>query len=138
MEGLGVEGELFDRGDPARGEQEVPDRYLQLKLLEDALDNNGDPGTVVLLTGDGAGYREGYGFHSTLERTHVRGWRIEILSWRHARKLRMRKWAERNGVFVPLDDFYWSITFLTPSREGHEFALPRRQRDLDLARRPTA
>ena len=48
---------------------------LQLRMLEDALDYNGDPGIVVLLTGDGAGYYEGRGFHSTLERMHKRGWR---------------------------------------------------------------
>ena len=138
MEGLGVEVQLFDRGDAARGEQEVPDRFLQLRMLEDALDHNGNPGTVVLLTGDGAGYLEGYGFHSTLERMHRRGWRVEILSWAHACNPRMREWAEQNGVFVPLDDFYWSITYLTPSREGHEFALPRRQHDLDLSRRKRA
>ena len=50
IEGLGVKVELFDRGHPERGEQEVPDRYLQLRMLEDALDYNGDPGIVVLLT----------------------------------------------------------------------------------------
>ena len=40
----------------------MPDRVLQLRMLEDALDYNGDPGIVVLLTGDGAGYLEGAGF----------------------------------------------------------------------------
>lgn len=135
---MGVEVTPFDRGDQARGEQEVPDRYLQLKMLEDALDHNGDPGTVVLLTGDGAGYLEGYGFHSTLERMHRRGWRIEILSWAHACNPRMRKWAEEKGVFVPLDDFYWFNTYLVPSREGYEFGLPRRQQEIDLTKRTTA
>ena len=51
----------------------MPDRVLQLRMLEDALDYNGNPGIVVLLTGDGAGYLEGAGFHSTLERMHKRG-----------------------------------------------------------------
>ena len=81
MESRGMEVQLFDRGGPDRGEQEMPDRVLQLRMLEDALDYNGDPGIVVLLTGDGAGYLEGAGFHSTLERMHKRGWRVEILSW---------------------------------------------------------
>ncbi len=67
MENSGVEVRLFDRGSSARGEQEMPDRVLQLRMLEDALDYNGDPGIAVLLTGDGAGYLEGAGFHSTLE-----------------------------------------------------------------------
>ena len=137
MESNGVEVKLFDRGNPARSEQDMPDRLLQLRMLEDALDYNGDPGVVVLLTGDGAGYREGAGFHSTLERMHKRGWRVEILSWCHSCNQRMRRWAEENGLFVALDDFYESITFVAPSRPGFEFAREREAADLDLSRRPT-
>ena len=99
MESSGVEVQLFDRGSPERGEQEMPDRILQLRMLEDALDFNGDPGVVVLLTGDGAGYEEGAGFHSTLERMHKRNWRVEIMSWAHSCKPRMRRWARtKRGI----------------------------------------
>ncbi len=137
MESNGVEVQLFDRGSPERGEQEMPDRLLQLRMLEDALDFNGDPGIVVLLTGDGAGYLEGAGFHSTLERMHRRGWRVEILSWAHSCNQRMRRWAEENGVFVALDEFYEAITFLEPSRPGFEFASGRDSAVLDLSYRPS-
>ena len=54
MEARGVEVALFDRGQPDRGEQEMSDRLLQLRMLEDALDFNGTPGIVTLLTGDGS------------------------------------------------------------------------------------
>ena len=135
MENAGVEIHLFDRGTIDRGEQEMPDRLLQLRMLEDALDFNGDPGIVVLLTGDGAGYLEGTGFHSTLERMHKRGWRVEILSWAHSTNQRMRRWAEANGIFVALDDFYRSITFSTPSRPGFELAQEREADELDLISR---
>ncbi len=135
MEGRGVKVHLFDRGAPDRGEQEMPDRVLQLRMLEDALDYNGDPGIVVLLTGDGAGYLEGAGFHSTLERMYRRSWRVEILSWAHSTNQRMRRWAEANGVFVPLDDFYDAITFMEPSRPGFELAPARAPAVLDLCRR---
>jgi hypothetical protein len=135
MESNGIEVRLFDRGSRERGEQEMPDRLLQLRMLEDALDCNGNPGIVVLLTGDGAGYLEGAGFHSTLERMHQRNWRIEILSWVHACNQRMRRWAESNGVFVPLDDFYDAITFMEPSRPGFELAQSRDAAPLDLSRR---
>ena len=138
MESSGVEVRLFDRGSPERGEQEMPDRLLQLRMLEDALDYNGDPGVVVLLTGDGAGYLEGAGFDSTLERMHRRGWRVEILSWAHSCNQRMRRWAEEYGVFVALDDFYESITFMEPSRPGSELAPARDAADLNLQRRRTA
>ena len=135
MEERGVQVQLFDRGDPRRGEQEVPDQALQLQMLRDALEFNGDPGIVVLLTGDGAGYYEGGGFHRTLEAMHQRHWRIEVLSWAHACNQRMRHWAEANALFVSLDDFYGSITFTEPSRPGHELALARKQAPLDLDRR---
>lgn len=119
-----------------RGEQDIPDRLLQLEMLKDALIFNGDPGIVVLLTGDGAGYFEGAGFHTALELMHKKGWRIEILSWAHACNQRMRRWAQENGVFVALDDFYQAVTFLTPSRPGHELAPSRYAAPLDLSRRP--
>ena len=135
MESRGVQVRLFDRGERDRGEQEVPDRWLQLCMLEDALDYNGDPGIVALLTGDGAGYAEGQGFHRTLERMHKRGWRVEVLSWAHSCHQGMRRWAEANGVFVPLDDHYEAITFREPSRPGHPLAPARDHAPLDLSRR---
>ena len=138
MESMGVEVKLFDRGSPEGPEQDMPDRLLQLRMLEDALDNNGNPGIVVLLTGDGAGYLEGAGFHSTLERMHKRGWRVEILSWAHSCNQRMRRWAEENGVFVALDDFYEAVTYVEPSRPGLELAPGRESAILDLPLRATA
>ena len=138
MENRGVQVTLFDRGEKDRGEQEVPDRWLQRCMLEDGWDNNGDPGIVALLTGDGAGYAEGRGFHRTLERMHRRGWRVEVLSWAHSCNRDLRRWAEANGVFVPLDDHYETITFREPSRPGHEFAPARDQAPLDLSRRRMA
>ena len=138
MESIGVEVRLFDRGSPERGEQDMPYRVLQLRMLEDALDYNGDPGIAVLLTGDGAGYLEGAGFHTTLERMHKRGWRVEILSWAHSCNQRMRRWAEGHGAFVALDDFYEAVTYMEPSRPGFELAPGRESVALDLPRRATA
>ena len=83
LEGQGVEVQLFTVAAPEFGEGRRCPTVLQLRMLEDALDYNGDPGIAVLLTGDGAGYQEGAGFHRTLERMHGRGWRVEIMSWAH-------------------------------------------------------
>lgn len=138
MENKGIEVRLFDRGSVNRGEQEMPDRILQLQMLEDGFDHNGDPGIVVLLTGDGAGYYKGAGFHRTIERLHGRGWKVETLSWRHACNRRMREWAENEGVFIALDDYYEAITFMAPSAPGHELAVARRSGTLDLSRRKTS
>ena len=138
LEGTGIEVQRHGRGDAFRSEQEAPHQLLQLSMLEDALDFTDDPGIAVVLTGDGAGYYEGTGFHSTLERMRKRGWRVEVLSWAHACNQRMRRWAEANGVFVSLDDFYEAITFLEPSKPGHELAASRAPAELDLSRRRTA
>ena len=134
MENQGRAVQLFDRA----GDREFPDYTLHLKMLEDGLDYSGHPGVAVLMTGDGAGYLEGAGFHRTLERMHRRGWRVEILSWSHSCNQRMRRWAEENGVFVALDDFYDSVTFLEPSRPGQRLAQSRDSAPLDLSRRPVA
>ena len=138
MENSGVEVHLFDRGTPGQGEQGVPDQWLQLRMLEDAVDHNGDPGVVVLLTGDGAGYVTGRGFHSTLERMHNRGWAVEVLSWAHSCNRGMRGWAGDHGKFIALDDYYDAITFREPSRPGHEFAPSRNPAVLDLSHRAQA
>ena len=136
IQNLGVRVELFDRRQASLGEQEVPDAILQREMLRDGFDNNGNPGTIVMLTGDGAGYESGAGFHAELERLHNRQWGIEVLSWSNSCNYRMRQWAEENGIFVPLDDFYDSITFLEPSREGHLLARSRNASALDLTERP--
>ena len=74
MENLGVEVMWFDRGNRARREQEVPDNGLQLRMMENALRYPSTPGIAVVLTGDGAGYSDGHGLHTTLELLHDRGW----------------------------------------------------------------
>ena len=138
LEREGVKVSLFDRGDPARGEQEWPDQFLQTQMLRDLSDYNGDPGIAVLLTGDGKGFYDGVGFHADVERMHQKGWRVEILSWESSCNQRMRKWAKENGVFVALDDYYEAVTYLEPSRPGFELAQPRSSAELDLSRRPMA
>lgn len=135
LENEGVEVEVLERGAMHGGEQGV-DHALQTAMLRDGLDYNGDPATAVLLTGDGAGFLDGAGFHADLERMHKRGWRIEVISWRHSCNRRMREWAERNGRFIALDDFYESVTFLEPPAPGRPIADPRDSAPLDLSKRP--
>ena len=135
MENEGVTVELLERG-AIEGREQGVDQTLQTAMLRDALDYNGDPGIAVLLTGDGSGFIDGVGFHADLERMHKRGWRIEVLSWRHSCNRRMREWAEESGTFVALDDFYENITFLGPAMPGDPIAEPRHVLPVDLNRRP--
>ncbi len=133
IEETGAKVERFERMESRHGEQEVPDRILQLRMMENGVDNIETPGIVVLLTGDGAGYSQGSGFHRTLERLHKIGWQVEVLSWDHSCKRQMREWAKQNGIFIALDDFYNSITFL----ESSDPSLARDSAPLDLSKRAT-
>ena len=79
MEAEGVRVDRFDRGRASAREQEVPDVFLQYQMLNDSIRET--PGTMVLLTGDGAGYVEGKGFRFTFESVKMLGWKVEVLSW---------------------------------------------------------
>ena len=138
MEEKGMEVTVYDRGDQDRGEQEVPDNKLQLKMLRDVVQHNGRPGVAVLLSGDGRGFHAGEGFFHTLELMHGKGWRVELLAWNDSCHRQMRKWVEQNGVFIPLDDFYEEVTYLEPSRPGFPLAESRPAKELDLSRRPVS
>ncbi len=130
----GVRAELLERG-VLHGTEQGVDQRLQTCMLRNALDYKGDPGIAVLLTGDGAGFYDGVGFHADLERMHRKGWRIEVLSWMHSCNRRMKEWAEQTGKFIALDDFYDSITFLEPPQPGRPAADPRDAAPVDLSRR---
>lgn len=134
LENEGVRVELSERG-ALHGTEQGVDQKLQANMLRDALDYNGDPGIAVLLTGDGSGFYDGVGFHADLERMHRRGWRIEVLSWTDSCNRRMKEWAEQNGKFIALDDYYDSITFLEPPQSGRSAAEPRDAAPLNLSLR---
>jgi hypothetical protein len=125
----GVKVELFERGSLTAREQAV-DQALQVHMLRKAFDYNGTPGIAVMLTGDGAGFLDGVGFHADLERMHKKGWGVEVLAWERTCNPRLKQWAEKIGVFVPLEDFYDSVTFTDDEGGAIRRAVP-----LDLSRR---
>ena len=134
LENEGVTVKLLERGAMLGREQEV-DQVLQTEMLRDGFDYNGDSGIAVMLTGDGAGFADGVGFHADLERMRRRDWRIEVVSWRHSCNRRMREWAEEIGKFVALDDHYDSVTFLERPAPGEPVANPRYAVPVDLSGR---
>jgi len=122
----GVKVELFERGGESGQEQGV-DQCLQVHILRAGLDNP-DPQIAVLLTGDGKGYLDGVGYHADIERLQKRGWGVEVLSWDVACNARLRQWATNNGVYVPLESFYDSVTFLEGSRKVKPLNLTHRKK----------
>lgn len=119
LSAVGVELELFERGEESGTEQAV-DQALQVHMLRAVIDR--EPGVAVLLTGDGAGAHEGKGFFADLKRMHAKGWKIEVLSWESSCHSGLKKWAQENGIFVPLDAHYDSITFIKGLRSAKKVA----------------
>ena len=113
MERQGIRTEVIDRNNYGGRERDVPDTILQREMLADACIN--EPATVILLTGDGAGWNVRKGFMNTLQCMKKRGWEVELLSWYQSCNARLRQWVETNGHFTCLDHFYKSITFVEPS-----------------------
>jgi hypothetical protein len=124
LERAGVEVELFERGAGSGCEQGI-DQCLQVHMLR-ALADIHPPAVAVLLTGDGEGYETGVGFHADLERLARAGWGVEVVSWNPACNKRLRAWAEKIGVYVPLDDYYLSVTFLEGARRAQALNLTHR------------
>ena len=111
------------------GEQQVPDEQLKLQMLHDCLDsiNSGvPPGIAVLLTGDGAGFMKGTRFQPVLAKMVNFGGEVEVMSWELSCHRAMKQWLLQNGIFVPLDTFYLSITF----------SIPRISQEIDMRKRP--
>lgn len=122
----GIEPELYERGSMTRTEQGL-DQCLQTHMLRAAADEQ-NPQIAVLLTGDGAGYDVGSGFHADLKRMHENGWGIEVLSWDLSCKPQLRDWAKKVGVYVKLEDYYDVITFLEGERGVQSVNLTHRKR----------
>ncbi len=120
----GKKPELYERG-AASGKEQAVDQALQTRMLRLGYDFL-PPETLVLLSGDGKGDEDGVGFFADAKRLHRIGWKIEILAWqRHCRR-EMAQWAQQNGVFVPLDDFYSQITFINGKRNASALNLKAR------------
>lgn len=121
----GKRPELYERG-AASGKEQAVDQALQARMLRLGYDYD-PPEIIVLLSGDGSGFEDGVGFFSDIKRLHRFGWKVEVLSWQDHCKRAMKDWAEESALFVPLDQFYASVTF----QEGLRRASP-----LNLTGRP--
>lgn len=111
---LGIEVETQERGAIGGGEVAV-DESIQLKMANRLLDLE-QPETIVLLTGDGAGYSDGKGFIAQLDRAIKKGWRIEVVSWDAGCNRHLKRFAQANGLYIPLENAYEKVTFINDKR----------------------
>lgn len=114
LKNLGINMTLLDRTAGGK-EQDSVDMSLQTNMFRVAVDN--PPDTMVLLTGDGAGGKLGKGFLSDIQRIHEKlGWDFEVYAWENTCNRYLKAYAEKEGLFVPLEKYYKSITFLKGKR----------------------
>lgn len=113
LDRLGIDKTLLDKTASGK-EQGSVDMCLQTNMFRVALDN--PPSTMALLTGDGSGGALGKGFLADLKRIRKHGWQIEVYAWEATCNRYLKEFAEQEGVFVPLEKHYYSITFLKDER----------------------
>lgn len=117
LKNMGIQLQLLNK--TAEGtEQESVDMSLQTMMLRTAIDSITSPSTIAILTGDGAGKQLGEGFLSDLKRVKAMGWDIEVYSWKTSCNRYLKEYAEQNGKFIALDNYYFSITYLKDDRNN--------------------
>ncbi len=114
FEKLGITVDKRERGEGTRTEIAV-DEIIQLAMTERILDAK-QPGTLVLLTGDGSGYIEGRGFIKQLERAHKHAWDIEVVSWDAGCNRHLKEFAQKYGTYRSLEPVYDKVTFVNNKR----------------------
>lgn len=115
-EKLGKAPSLLPRSEK-EGEANTTDHVLQLALLRLCMDR-AEPGTIALLTGDGAGINEGQGFLADALRLAEHGWKFEVYSWDAACHSKLKAFAMQNGKYIKLEDYYENITFIEGGRSA--------------------
>lgn len=119
---------IQERGDTTNTEQGV-DQTLQLNMYR-TLCREAFPGIAVLLTGDGRGDFEDEGFLKTLQDMHAKGWGVEVLAWNSTCSRNLKHWAWENGVFVAMEKYYYSLTFMEGGRIAEPLSLKSRKLSL--------
>jgi len=110
---LNIKVDTQERG--VGGGEIAVDEAIQLAMANRLLDISA-PETIILLTGDGAGYSEGTGFITSLERAVKWKCPIEVVSWDGGVNKRLKKFAQANGKYVPLEPGYDQISFINNKR----------------------
>lgn len=114
---LKIKVEKQERG--IGGGEIAVDEAIQLAMANRLLDAP-KPEQFILLTGDGAGYTQGKGFITCLERAVKHKFPIEVVSWDAGVNPRLKKFAQTNGSYVSLEPGYDQVTFINNKR----WALP--------------
>ena len=94
---------------PEKWVEQAVDEILHLKMLESVVDAK-QPATIVLATGDAAEAEYSQGFLKMVERALEKGWKVELISFRHntsgayKRKDFRTRWTQQFRI-IELDEF---------------------------------
>lgn len=116
--------ELVESG-RVTGKEQAGDELLQNAIYR-SIFRAATPGTVVVATGDGAGWSAGRGFCETLSASRRQGFGVEVASFEASLNRTLRGLAETVGAVVSLDPFYESISFLEHLRPARQPSLVHR------------
>lgn len=61
------------------------------------------------------------------------GWGVEVISWDGACKRAFKEWARTVGCYIPLENYYDSVTFIAGDRNSKPVSLTRRPRSVPRA-----
>jgi hypothetical protein len=117
--------------------EQTVDEMLHLRIANTIL-GQASPETLILLSGDGRPSKTGTSFPGQLRYALLRGWNVEVYSWRAG--LNARAYGQLIEEFpdlvtiIHLDQYYYSLTFVkpgdywsvTPAGERMEFTIPGR------------
>lgn len=123
LKNMGIKLQLLNKTADGK-EQESVDMSLQTMMLRTAIDN--PPSTMAILTGDGASKQLGEGFLTDLKRIKEKfSWNFEIYAWNHTCSKELKFYAEQNGKFIDLENYYNSITYIQKDKKGiYEYFRP--------------
>jgi hypothetical protein len=116
--------ELVESG-RVTGKEQAGDELLQNAIYR-SIFRAATPGTVVVATGDGAGWSAGRGFCETLYASRRQGFGVEVASFEGSLNSSLRRLADQVGAVVSLDPFYDSIAFLEGLRPARQPSLVHR------------
>lgn len=113
----GIEPELIQRQNN-EGEFNTVDQAIQLMMYRHMRKHRDSPGTIVLCTGDGAGYHHEKGFLYDITGFIEDGWDIVLYSWDIICHKQLKAFAREHGQYIKLEDHYESITFIKHGRHA--------------------
>ena len=107
------------------GREQGVDETLQVAIYQTAASER--TGVATVATGDGAGHHKARGFLPCIQQLRRVGWTVEVIAWAATCNSALRRFAEQEGQFIALEDYYSSITF-TGTRSARPLSLVHRRR----------